>query len=97
MSHPVPAPDHDDIPAAERDALRRGRALAWWPLVLAVLLNAGMLAWAVAALPGLPEHVPVHWGVGGRPDRWARTSFGACGTPRIPPRSRPSARATARA
>ncbi|TWH38105.1 DUF1648 domain-containing protein, partial [Micrococcus luteus] len=56
--HPVPA----DVPAAERAALRRGRLRPWLP------------GWALVALPGLPERVPTHWGVDGRPDAWEDAS-----------------------
>lgn len=66
----------DDVPAAEEAALARGRATPWWPYLLAAAGGVALLVWAVLALPGLPDEVPVHWGVDGRPDRWEETSFG---------------------
>ncbi len=79
MPHPSrPAPD--DVPAAERAALRRGRLRPWLPFLLAAVLCLALLGWALVALPGLPERVPTHWGVDGRPDAWEDTSFGTVAT-----------------
>ena len=74
--HPVPA----DVPAAERAALRRGRLRPWLPFLLAAALCLALLGWALVALPGLPERVPTHWGVDGRPDAWEDASFGTVAT-----------------
>ena len=53
MPHPSrPAPD--DVPAAERAALRRGRLRPWLPFLLAAVLCLALLGWALVALPGLP-------------------------------------------
>ncbi|PZQ74274.1 MAG: hypothetical protein DI545_09905, partial [Micrococcus luteus] len=79
MPHPSrPAPD--DVPAAERAALRRGRLRPWLPFLLAAVLCLALLGWALVALPGLPERVPTHWGVDGRPDAWEDASFGTVAT-----------------
>ena len=75
MPHP-PRPTPDDVPAAERAALRRGRLRPWLPFLLAAVLCLALLGWALVALPGLPERVPTHWGVDGRPDAWEDASFG---------------------
>ncbi|MBD4578554.1 DUF1648 domain-containing protein, partial [Xanthomonas citri pv. citri] len=55
---------------------RRGRLRPWLPFLLAAVLCLALLGWALVALPGLPERVPTHWGVDGRPDAWEDTSFG---------------------
>ncbi|UBH24766.1 DUF1648 domain-containing protein [Micrococcus porci] len=75
MPHP-PRPTPDDVPAAERAALRRGRWIPWLPYLLTAAVSAGLLVWAIVALPGLPDRVPVHWGIDGRPDAWEEKSFG---------------------
>lgn len=77
MASITPAPGPDDVDA-ERTALRRLR-WPWPPFVLAALLGLGVLGWTVTALPGLPDQVPTHWGLDGRPDAWAEKSFGTVG------------------
>ena len=42
MPHP-PHPTLDDVPAAERDALRRGRLRPWLPFLLAAALCLALL------------------------------------------------------
>jgi hypothetical protein len=45
-----------------------GRMRAWIPLAIAGLLYVAVLGWAAVALP--PDGVPLHFGVGGRADRF---------------------------
>lgn len=73
----IPGPSDDAVPAAERAELRRRALTAWLPLLAAVVLNAAMLVWVAAALPGLPDTVPTHWGPNGQPDAWEPTTFGS--------------------
>ena len=73
MSHDTPTPPSDP----HADALRAGRGRTWLPLLAAVLLNLGLIAAAWLALPGLPDHIPTHWGADGRPDAWEETSLGS--------------------
>lgn len=77
MARHVPAPEPEPVPAAEEAALRRGRARPWWPYLLTAAGSVALLVWCVVALPGLPDEVPVHWGIDGRPDRWEETGFGS--------------------
>ncbi len=44
-------------------------------MLAGVLGLAAMWATALALWPRLPERIPVHFDLAGRPDRWARTSF----------------------
>lgn len=76
MARYVPAPEPEPVPAAEEAALRQGRARPWWPYLLTAAVSVALLVWTVVAYPGLPEQVPVHWGIDGRPDRWEDTTFG---------------------
>ncbi len=43
--------------------------------VLIVILAIAPVIMLVYYYPALPERVPVHWGVNGQPDGWARKSF----------------------
>lgn len=48
----------------------RERASLWeeWPCWVLLL---GVWAFSLWAWPRLPDQVPIHWGFGGNPDRWA--------------------------
>ncbi|MFC7401403.1 DUF1648 domain-containing protein [Citricoccus sp. GCM10030269] len=56
--------------------LRRGRAAAWTPFLLAAVVLAGLFAWGSQAFSHLPEVFPTHWGPSGEPDAWEEKSFG---------------------
>lgn len=43
--------------------------------ILVVLLTIAPIVVLSYYYPALPERVPVHWGLNGQPDRWARKSF----------------------
>lgn len=76
---PGPGRPDDDVPAAEREALRRGAWRPWLPFLVTAAVCIGMLGWVMVALPDLPDRVPVHWGIDGRPDDWDEKSLGTVG------------------
>jgi len=43
----------------------------------AFVITAAALAFALWALPQLPERVPTHWGMNGQPDDWSSPGFAA--------------------
>ena len=45
--------------------------------LLNVLLLVALVGGSVAVYPELPDRIPVHFGSGGAPDRWADTSWGS--------------------
>ena len=80
MTHQPPhapgSPDDGRLRKKERRLVRRARPKAWLPFVVTAALGLALIAWALLALPGLPEQIPTHWGPNGSPDAWAGTSFG---------------------
>lgn len=58
--------------SSENDAPAELRLRDFW---VAGLIAAGSWAVALWFLPQLPERVPVHWGVDGKPDDWGSRAF----------------------
>lgn len=76
---PDGAGDYEDqrLPDGTRlgDALAEGRASAWWPWTVAVLILLGGLVSAVITIPTLPDQVPTGFGPRGEARGWTETTF----------------------
>ena len=58
---------------------KKEKNLKLWRIAVTVLMLLPM-AEMLFVLPGLPDIIPVHWGVDGSPDRYGEwVSFTACG------------------
>lgn len=71
------APYHVE-PSPQREAALQPRQISlaggWLAQIGPFLILAGAVLWLVLRWDDIPARIPVHWGIQGRPDRWANKS-----------------------